>query len=450
MVSSVCLDGTGVRNRGGRQWNDGNGGGRVLLAFVTGAFALFLSAPGSAGTTFGIYDARTLAMGGASVASADTSNAQFYNAALLAFNDKIEEETRDSRFLLPLITPQVSQSVLDAEDIVSDDLGRDLSRAVNAFNAAPESLTAQNVVDASRLLDRAVAGIENDELFGDVYVGLAVTEPGQFQGAAFFVGARLLGGGTTDVTAEDLALLDDYQEGLLFVATNGAQGSAQPQLFDANGDLLDPVDSITSSASATGVAITELGVSLARQFDLFGSQVAGGISMKMLDVRTFQDVERLIDDRIDVDNDEESEVSFNMDLGLARDVGEHWRVGLAVKDVIPYSYRTESGASVRLRPRPRIGAAYQYRTFQFAADFDVIPNRSLGEEPETQEAALGGEWAPTDALRLRAGFRADLNGSRESVASIGAGFIWRRIAMDFAYAEGADLRAAALQFGWVF
>lgn len=404
----------------------------------------------AAGTTFGVYDARTLAMGSAAVASADTSNAQFYNSALLAFNDEIEEKTRDSRVLVPLLSPQLSKSAFDAEEIVSEDLGRDISRAVDAFNAAPGAQTAQGVVDASVLLDRAVTRLDDEDVFADVYVGFAISEPGKYQGAAFFLGTRLIGGGVAAVSDADLALLDDYQEGLAFVASNGAQGSAQPQLFDANGDLLDPVDSITSTSEATGVAITELGVSIAQQTQLFGHPVAAGISFKMMDVTTFEDVERLIDDRIDVDGNEESKVSFNMDTGFAKDFGERWRVGLAIKDIIPYTYKTSIGTSVRLRPRPRIGAAYNVGGFQLAADVDLIANEPLGNERETQEAAFGAEWVPVELFRLRAGFRADLRGSRDSFASVGAGIVWRRLAVDIAYAEGADLRAAALQFGLVF
>lgn len=415
-----------------------------------GLIVLLWASISGAGTAFGVYDARTLGMGGAAVASADTSNAQFYNAALLAFNEEIEERTRDSRLLLPLLSPQLSKSAFDVEEIVSDDLGQDMSRTVDAFNVSPGAESAQAVIDASATLDRAVRRVDDEDVFGDVYAGFAITEPGKQQGAAFFLGVRLIGGGAAEVSDEDLDLLDDYQEGLLFVASNGEQGSAQPQLFDTNGALLDPVDSITSSTEATGVAITELGVSIAQQTRLFGHDVAAGVSFKMTDVRTFEDVERLIDDRIDIDSNEESRVRFNLDAGLAKNFGDRWRVGLAVKDVIPYSYKTTLGTSVKLRPRPRLGVAYQAGSVQFAADADLIANEPLGNERETQEAAVGAEWAPTAMLRLRAGFRSDLRGSRDSFASVGAGFVWRRLAIDLGYAEGSDLRAGALQFGLVF
>ncbi|MGB5739528.1 MAG: conjugal transfer protein TraF, partial [Woeseia sp.] len=164
----------------------------ALLLVTGGAFALVL--PASAGTTYGIYDARTLAMGGASVASAVNDNAQFYNAALLAFNEEIEERTQDSRFLFPLLIGQISESVVTLEQLSRDDSSGVLSQSVRDFNEAPNAETARRVVDASGNLDGQLADLENEDLFADVYLGVSVSEPGDLRGAGFFMGTRLLAG----------------------------------------------------------------------------------------------------------------------------------------------------------------------------------------------------------------------------------------------------------------
>ncbi len=414
------------------------------------AIGVFAVADVSAGTKYGIYDARTLAMGGASVASAVNDNAQFYNAALLAFNEEFEEKTLDSRLLLPIIAPQLSESAFDVEDVSTRDLPGDLQRSISAFNASPDANTAQAVADAATDLDALATDLTGEDLFGDVYVGFAISEPGKYQGAGFFFGTRLLGGGATGVTDNDLALLDDYQEGLLFVASGGTQGAAHPELFDAGGALIDPTDNFDSTVEATGVAIIEVGVAMSMQTQLFGRDVAIGTALKMQQVETFEDIERLVDDRIEVDRDDASEVDFNIDLGLAMDVGEHWRLGLAIKDAIPYDYETDLGTRVRLRPRPRFGAAYRRGSLQLAVDADLIGNEPLGSEAETQELAAGAEWSFGQAFRVRGGYRLDLLGERDGIASAGLGFVWKRLAVDVAYAQGADTRAAALQLGLVF
>jgi hypothetical protein len=418
---------------------------------VLAACSLFtLPVPVSAGTTYGIYDARTLGMGGASVASANNDNAQFYNSALLAFNEEPEEKTRDSRFLFPLLVPQLSESVLTIEEISQDDLGGTLSRAVRDFNAMPDATAAQPVVDASVDLDNALDDLTDEDLRSDIYIGMAVSEPGQLQGAGFFFGARLLAGGQSDVAAADRALLAAYQEGLTFVASGGAQGAEHPELFDANGALINPVNDLESSATAVGAIITEAGVAMSRHIRLFRRPIAAGFSFKVQRIDTFEDVERVVDDRISPRRNNQYDADFNFDVGFAREIGERWRVGLAIKDIIPRNYDTSLGTIIRLRPRARIGAAYQGGRLQVALDADLTQNEPLGTELATQEVALGAEWAFGGLLKLRGGYRHDLEGNRDGIASLGVGSVWKRLAVDLAYAASNDSRAAALQFGIVF
>lgn len=408
------------------------------------------ASPVMAGPNFGIYDARTMAMGSVSVAAANNDNAQFYNAALLAFNEEIEERTQDGRILLPLLVPEVTESAIDIEEIARDDVSRSISSSISAFNAVPDAQNAQSVVDATRTLDAYFAGLEDEDLRADLYVGMGLTEPGKFQGAGFFLGGRLLAGGRATISEADRAILADYQEGLTFIASGGSAGEARPGLFDANGDLIDPNNNFASTASAIGVAITEVGVSMSRQFQLFGGPVAAGVSFKVLDVETFEDVERIVDDRIRVDQNDETETHINFDIGVVKSINERWRLGLAVKDIIPHNYKTSLGTIVRLRPRPRLGASYQNGALQIAADIDVVESKPLGVERSTQEFAVGAEWTLGVALKLRTGYRHDLLGNREGIASAGFGTRWKRLVVDAAYARGSDSRAAALQFGYAF
>jgi len=425
---------------------------RVLpgIAGLAICCTLGLTSPVLAGTTYGIYDARTLAMGGVSVASSNNDNAQFYNAALLAFNEDIEERTTDSRIWFPLLVPQFSESAIEIEDLSQDDPAQSISRAVSDFNAALDAQSAQAVVDATGNLDDSLDNLADEDLHADVYVGMGLTEPGKFQGAGFFMGARLLAGGRSTVSEADRAILAAYQDGLTFIASAGAEGEAHPELFDANGALINPNSSFDSTASATGVAITEIGVAMSKQLHVFGSAIAAGISFKVLNVETFEDVERIVDDRIDVDQNSETDTNINFDVGFVKEITDHWRIGLAVKDIVPHNYETSLGTIVRLRPRPRIGASYQSGRLQIAADADVIQNEPLGDEQPTQEAAIGAEWALGSQIKLRTGYRADVRGNRDGVVSLGAGALWRRLVVDLAYAQGGDAKAAALQFGVAF
>ena len=423
---------------------------RATLIVLAGCYLFVLSPTVAAGTTFGIYDARTLAMGGVSVASANNDNAQFYNAALLAFNEEIEEKTQDSRFLFPLLIPQVAESAITIEELARDDSAQAIARAVADFNATPDALTAQPVIDATGDLETSLADLDDENVFADIYIGTAVSEPGKFQGVGFFMGSRLVAGGQTTSTAADRAVLAAYQEGLEFIATGGAQGVAHPELFDANGALINPVNDFDSTVSSAGVAITEAAVAVSRQIRLLGKPFAAGFSFKVQRIDTFEDVERIVDDRIDVDQNSERDHNVNFDVGFVKEIGERWRIGLAVKDILPHNYDTSLGTAVRLRPRARIGAAYQAGRLQIAVDADLVQNEPLGGESPTQEVAAGAEWAFNSPARLRAGYRFDTRGSRDNIVSLGVGTVWKRLAVDVAYAAGNDARAAGLQFGYVF
>lgn len=403
-----------------------------------------------AGVTYGIYDARTMAMGGTSVASANNDNAQFYNAALLAFNEEIEEKTEDGRLFLPMLVPQLSDSVVDLEEIFSEDLPQSVSRAVREFNAAGDAASAQAVVEVTASLDSSLAKLEDEDLRADLYGGMGLSEPGRLQGAGFFLGVRLLAGGQSTITPADRALLADYQEALTFVASGGTTGTEHPELFDANGALLDPAASLESTATAAGAIITEIGVAMSKQFRLLGQDFAAGISFKVLDVETFEDEGRLAGDRLNVDQNSEAETNVNFDLGVIKEVSNHWRLGLAVKDVVPHNYKTSIGTVLRLRPRPRVGAAYRNGPLQLALDVDLVQNETLGSEQPTQEATFGAEWEPGRYVKLRAGYRLDAQGNRDGIASFGMGTRWKRLVVDAAYAQGGDSRAAALQLGIAF
>jgi hypothetical protein len=418
----------------------------ILMLYCGFGFA----AVSFAETTFGIFDARTMAMGGAAVASANNDNAQFYNAALLAFNDEIEERTQDSRFLIPILSPQVAQSLLTVEKIARNDSAQSISLAVQNFNTAPDPLTAQAVIDTTAGLDAALADIDGQHVFADIFFGFAVSEPGKFHGAGFFMGSRLLAGGRSSITAEDRALLVAYQDGVAFIASNGAQGVEHPELFDGNGALLDPVSDFDSSISASGVLITEAAVAMSKQFQVFGRPLAASLTFKVQRIDTYDDVTRVVDGRVDTDRNADFHGNVNFDAGVATDVGQHWRFGLAIKDIIPHNYDTAGTATIRLRPRVRLGAAFHTGRLLLAIDADVVENVPLGAEDPTQDLALGAEWSFGRPFKLRAGYRYDILRHRDPIASVGVGTVWKRLAIDTAYAVGTDARAAALQFGIVF
>ena len=133
-----------------------------------------------------------------------------------------------------------------------------------------------------------------------------------------------------------------------------------------------------------------------------------------------------------------------------REIGERWRVALAAEDIIPHNYRTSLGTIIRFRPRARIGASYQPGQRQIGADVDITRNEPLGDEQPTQEIAIGTEWFLSSPVRLRAGYRHDIQDNRDDILSFGVGTMWKRMAFDMALAAGNDGKAAAFQVDIAF
>lgn len=412
--------------------------------------SLLLSGPSYGAMTYGIFEARGMAMGGATVAAGDNNNALFYNAALLAFYSEHEENTQDSRFLFPLIVPQLSDSMIDVEGFTDGDPDEALTGVIDQFNADPSAANAEAVVAVTRGTENDLSRLAGRDLTADVYVGIAGIQPSKRQGGGFFLGARIIGGGASDITEADLSLLRAYQEGLTFIATDGAEGTQRPELFEEDGTLRDPNQDFDSTLEGSGAAIYELGVAMSNEVHLGKHPLAIGMNLKVMRIDTFEDVQRVIDGSLGISENQGSHLTLNADAGVAKEFGSRLRLGLAIKDLVPREFDTALDNPIKLRPRPRLGAAYQLESVQIGLDVDLARNRPLATEPATQEAAIGAEWVAVPKLKVRAGVRHDLRGERDSILSVGLGTSWRRLQFDVAYADGGDTSAAALQFGYAF
>ena len=308
---------------------------------------------------FGIFEARGLAMGGTVVAIGNTDNAQFYNPALLSFHNGDEDKTKDGGFYFPNLTTQLSQSIEDAYNIEDDELDQRLTDSISAFNTNTSVVNANAVLANSQELLEAIDTLDNQDVFADGFTGMSMSLPGDREGGGFYIGARAIGGGNTNISDEDLALLNDYIDALTFISSGGAEGSANPQLFNADGSLIDPVDSLTSTAQAKGATIVEFGISASKEYEFWGIDIAFGITPKLMKVRTYEASLSLNSGSIDTDSSEQDFISGNFDVGMAMEFASNetssYRLGLAVKDVETKSFDTELGNSITLRAKPPTG-----------------------------------------------------------------------------------------------
>lgn len=440
-------------------------------AFLLAA-SLCASAPGAYAINYGIYDSRALAMGGTVIAIGDTSQAAYYNPALLSFHEGDEDKTRDGRVYFPTVVAQATNAVADAVKAADDNLDTELSDSVNTFNNQLTTANAGLVAKSAEDLRKALNKIANKDLSADVFVGLSVSEPSDHEGGAFYVGARAIGVGVAAVSKADLALLDDYISAMQAIAagTSPQTVAAQhPNLIGANGKLKDPTSTLTSSADISALAIGEWGLAMAKEFTFWGQAVSFGFTPKMMRVNAYRDDASFIDSNITGLNDglnqfsdtKSTHMSFNADFGIAAIVADHYRISLAMKDAFAKDFSTKQAVdpdtglagpdlTVKLRPRSRLGLGYVNDNLSVGVDYDLHESTPMATEAPSQEISFGAEYRPFSVLALRLGYREDKTGARDNIVSGGIGLHWRRFVADFSYAQSSEMKGGGLQLGWTF
>lgn len=421
---------------------------------------------------YGIYDARGLAMSGTAVSIGNTAQAAYYNPALLAFHKGDEDTSRDGRTYFPTLVAQGSETINSAYDAVNDELDTKLSNSIDQFNALYNSTNAAQVASAASDLRKVLNKISNKDITADAFVGLSVSEPSDFEGGAFYLGARVIGAGSSSVTKTDLALLDEY-----IAATNEAAAGAtkaqlalaHPALVNTDGTLKDPTQTLSSSADVGALAIGEWGVAMGKEFHFWGQSIALGITPKMMRVDAYRDQANFqnsnlssVDQTVNQFSDTKStHITFNADLGIAATFYEHYRVSLAVKDIDKKEFKTHQDADpvtgqtppdlvVKLSPRSRLGLGYLNGPLSIGLDYDLQESKPIANESPSQFMSLGGEYVLWDSLAFRVGYKHDKTGLHSNSTSAGLGYRWRRFVIDLGYASGGDMKGGGLQMGWTF
>lgn len=398
---------------------------------------------------YGIFDSRGLALGGAGVAIGNADSGHFYNPALTAFHQGHEDRTRDGSHSLHVILAAVSDGAQTAADAITDDLEARLSNAIDDLNDVPTPATARAGIQAAQDLEKAMRHLDGKNINADGYLGYSISVPGDMEGGAFFVGSRLIGRGIANIESADFQSMQDYVEALEFIESGGTRGQEHPELRDAQGRFTDPSKNIQSSARGTGLLVSELGISAAKQYAIWGHSVAFGAAPKAVYLRIFDESWQVVDGEFTSLGENRTEVYFNLDLGAAVTLAEHWRVALAIKDVRSKTVWTETGDRIQLQPRPRLGLAYVSDALDVGLDVDLDQTPDPQDLTSRQDISLGIEYR-LSTLALRLGYRHDLESSVGDQVSAGLGWRIHSLLLDVAYIQGDAGEGAGLRLGWAF
>lgn len=438
------------------------------------ALLISLLSPTAFAGSFGVYDARSQAMGTAAVAVGDVGMAAGHNPALLGLFDEDEDKSRNGRFYISLPIPNgtitLSQVAIDALEILQDEPDIIFDDALQNFNDVdqPGDPNAETQLrqfwagvagPAARELEDALIEVANKDIhFSGFLPIVAIAEPGELGGGGFYFGTRLEGGGSTYIPDDDVELFHNYVEALDNVASGGYWRDVHPELFNADPNyvdftpppLNDPFDDVESRADLRGFIINEVAVAGAKGFDFDRMRLSIGATPKVMQVRVFDESREVSNEKLEIENTTEPHLTFNMDIGVAIHFDSGIRLGYTGKDLFRRTYETTTGSSVTLQTKHRLGFAYIKPNWQVGLDYDMSLNQPVANELTSQFLALGGEYTLFKRVHLRAGYQYDTEGNIPSATSFGLGVSLFPFKGNISYIESEDEKGVGLQWGFVF
>lgn len=433
---------------------------RLILGAATAAA---LTVPAAQAAPFGVFDPRSLAMGGIGVSSATSQNASFFNPALLSAAQKNDDFSLE----IPILAARIADADKLRDDIDNlDATGTALSDAVSQFNVAQNPTTAQAVANALTNFGNVLNTVNNKTLDAGLFAGTLVAIPSRTLGFAAHLTARADFGVRFTYDSADATYLNTFvtavnqyvgsgggNQALLILGYNGVGFCTDVSPLDGQcdaGSLTNPNPNLASRVRLQGVLIEETGISLASRFDSLGG-VSIGVTPKSMRIYTLDYSVGPQTPDIDLDLGRREYTDTNLDIGAAMDYSNGYKTGLVIKNVQSKSYETVLGNKIELKPQIRLGASRHNDWSIVGVDLDVTKNDPVGFlGKQSQFAAIGAEFNLISLLQLRLGYRHDLAGNYDGMYSIGVGFSPLGIHLDVGLAGNDNEVAAGLQFGLSF
>ena len=364
---------------------------------------------------------REFAMGGTAVASADYLSAGFSNPALLTHYSDADDD--DWGLMLPNVYVFASDrnNLLDSID--------SFTQSFETLEDGLGGLTTRG--DLENLADSLKALSDKHFIAGGGF-GLALAIPSTSFSAAVVASTFVEADAFMNFDPGDSALITD--------------------------SLLETeIPSLGSDAVLLASFRTEIGLAMAREFELGGRTVSVGITPKIqnieiLDLVVNAELSDDLEDQIDSDN-RFTDDNINFDLGASTMISENLRVGLAARNLMGGTFAGLSGLyNYKLDPALTTGIAYTSGPLTLAADLDLTTTTRFQEidSDDSQFLRLGAElksqWA-----QLRAGYILDLEDNYSNMATAGIGFSpFGVMHLDLAGAVGENSYGGSLALSFTF
>ena len=328
------------------------------------------------------FDARSYAMGGVGVTTADYVTASFHNPAMAAKHD-----VRDD---FGLLAPVLGIQFDDPDELFND--------ASNLYDVIANA----NLPADALIVDAALTQLAGDKAYSEAGFGLVASVPTRYYSTNVFI--------------------KGYADAFLFADV-------------LDNDLADT--DVDSKMSVYAISVVEFGMTFARKFDTRYGGMHFGISPKYNIISTYNYSQTI--DNFDPDKYKDGASSdkkgFNLDLGMEVGLLYGLSAGAVVKNLIPQQVDLKpmngSSASYNLHPVVTTGLSWSsdYATLAMDIDInktqryeDIVSLSGVNDDfDDTQMLKIGAEFGLQSAMQLRAGYTNDLQGNKGQVFTAGIG-----------------------------
>lgn len=272
------------------------------------SFAVLIALSGTTHAATTYMEARNDAMGGTGVASSHYGTAVLANPALLTHFGASD----DFSLILPSVGAQVSDP---------DHLQHGVDDVKDARDRYDSELSPGSAAD----LKQPLLKFKNTHASTQASVGMVATVPNQVVPFALMV--KSWGTASVDgkVSDHDLQYLDDVANG---------------KIIPTDADR----DSLTSRAFGRAAVVSDVGISMAREFNTGGLKYSVGVTPKYQRVDLFNynvTVQNYDSHDFRSSDYRNTTTGFNADIGFATDLNANWTLGLVAQNIVPCSIDTK-------------------------------------------------------------------------------------------------------------
>ncbi|MBW2638044.1 MAG: conjugal transfer protein TraF [Deltaproteobacteria bacterium] len=411
---------------------------RYLLVSVVIVISLTTATPAFAGE-FQTIGFEAVSMGGAGVATASGSFAPYYNPALLAEHRNKTEVSLSAGIGLREIN--VADSIDKLADIDIEDTLNKLSDEIVFSFPNPPTLESDFVGDIKAIRSELSSIPDTNGLQVMPTVSLG-TQIGNF-GFGFYGLSEATGHAVVDKDRLDIIIATGDSR-IPYVEYDEERDPSDPLIVSNRTEyeqrsLQYALENGQTYLDLTGLAYVEVPFAYGHRFSTKMGTIDVGGALKLMPGYTFEKKIKIDTESGNIDDElkdaEESDLGYGVDLGVLYKPQKLPRlsIGLVGKNLNTPEFDTTSGATLKVEPQVRAGAAYDFLNDKVtvALDADLTKNETFIEDYYSQFIGGGIAYRPVNWFSLRGGAMRNLQESNDgTILTAGLGFGLKYLQLD--------------------